>query len=46
MASRVIVKGNHATSNTDMIAKHVKLKGTYRDQRVTGALNFHKIRDF
>ena len=21
-------------------------KGTYRDHRVTGALNFHKIRDF
>ena len=22
------------------------LKGTYRDHRVTGALNFYKIRDF
>ena len=25
---------------------HVCIKGTYRDHRVTGALNFHKIRDF
>ena len=23
-----------------------EIKGTYRDHRVTGALNFHKIRDF
>ena len=32
-----------ATSNTLF---EMAFKGTYRDHRVTGALNFHKIRDF
>ena len=26
--------------------QEIYIKGTYRDHRVTGALNFHKIRDF
>ena len=25
---------------------YIAIKGTYRDHRVTGALNFHKTRDF
>ena len=43
---RVVQYENGSLIKTAESVKCVSIKGTYRDHRVTGALNFHKIRDF